>query len=355
MSKNWRTAIHFISAIGIVFFNYVSATQLHYPSNDTVIASWKVTKSSKLTAEQAIHALEKANQLNSSPFLTLRAKQTLEHLEQQGQLNSHALLLKAKLQQQVHLFSEAETTLTHLLMSTPNYIGAHLLMSSVLINQGKFDKAASHCQKLVGKVGYVTAMTCLLEARFEKQPSEKLYQQLIQISQIRVSEVNTFNSWNAEVLAYMAQTLGKPLQAIQHLNQIDLKQAPVSLVALWADIHISLDHSSQVLSKLGKYLEQPENTDDAILLRLAVAEKNVSSTHKWQEMMAQRVQLREWRNDFAHAGQLAQYFMTITPNKEKALKYARRNWAHARSAKDRRLLSAAEQLANERISESTGQ
>ncbi|MCW8107459.1 hypothetical protein OPS25_02940 [Alteromonas ponticola] len=342
MRKKWRLVICFIVSSGTALGNSANSKEVHYPEDDKIIAEWAVIKNENLTAKQAIDLLDKAAKLNSSAIFEIHAKQTLEQLENMGTLEPDALFLKAKLLQREHQFTDSKATLTQLLEFSPNYVGAHLLMASVLINQGNYNEAALHCQRIVGQVNYVIAMTCLFETKFEKQPSDKLYRQLLKISRLSNLTASDFIQWNAEVLAYMAYTLNQPLLAIKHLANINLEFAPISLIALWADAHMAIGDSAKVLCQLEEWIHHPENVDDAILLRLALAEKSTRTSHKWQGLLAQRVQHREWRDDFQHAGQLAQYYMLIKPNKQKAQKFARKNWQYAKSAEDRRLLETAE-------------
>ncbi|QJR81634.1 hypothetical protein CA267_013095 [Alteromonas pelagimontana] len=75
----------------------------------------------------------------------------------------------------------------------------------------------------------------------------------------------------------MALKNGKPQVGPAHLEKIALDTVPASLVALWASCYLN----------------------DAVLSRLAMAEQQQNKSNKWQHMMAQRVAMREWRNDVA--------------------------------------------------------
>ncbi|MEI8618842.1 hypothetical protein P4S63_22015 [Pseudoalteromonas sp. B193] len=71
----------------------------------------------------------------------------------------------------------------------------------------------------------------------------------------------------------MSYRLNNYKQALSHLQSVDLVQAPVSLIVLWADIQIALNQPQQVLNTLSVLLPDKGNLEDAILLRLSIAEK----------------------------------------------------------------------------------
>lgn len=61
-------------------------------------------------------------------------------------------------------------------------------------------------------------------------------------------------------------------------------------------------------------------------------------------MMAERVSLREIRQDTFHASELAKYYINIQPNPDKALYWANINWQQAKMSMDQQLLKDAQAM-----------
>jgi len=86
------------------------------------------------------------------------------------------------------------------------------------------------------------------------------------------------------------------------------------------------------------------------LLRLAIAEKKLNKTgKKWQNLMAQRVTLREVRKDTFHASDLAKYYLDVQPNRDKALYWAHINWQQAKMSADEQLLIQAQAMQRDTL------
>jgi len=148
----------------------------------------------------------------------------------------------------------------------------------------------------------------------------------------------------------MSYRLGNYKQALSHLQSVDLVNAPVSLIVLWADVHLALAQHTDVLNTLSALLPDKNNLEDAILLRLAIAEKKLNKTgKKWQNLMAQRVTLRELRKDTFHASDLAKYYLDVQPNRDKALYWAHINWQQAKMSADEQLLIQAQAMQRDTL------
>ena len=129
-----------------------------------------------------------------------------------------------------------------------------------------------------------------------------------------------------------------------HLKNFNLNNAPVSIL-LYGAIHNSpCNNMKKYHSVLTPIVKAHPIKDDALLLRLAIAEKENSKRPYWQNVFAQRVVLRELRNDNLHAAELARYYLDVNIQPEKALHWARVNWQVAQQHGDRKLLDQATEL-----------
>jgi len=110
-----------------------------------------------------------------------------------------------------------------------------------------------------------------------------------------------------------------------------------------------LNNSQAVITQLAPIVNAAPEMDDALLVRLALSEKNIGKEHPkkethWQTQLAERVTLREQRQDSLHASELALYYLDISPNTQKALHWAEINFSNTREYSDKKLLTRAQQL-----------
>ena len=179
----------------------------------------------------------------------------------------------------------------------------------------------------------------------QQQPDEADYQKLQQLRKFSgLERAPAIDNWAGEILAAMAMALNKPEEAAGYLSDTDLSAAPISRVALWADIQLELGRASAVTDILTPLIKAPSNLDDAILVRLAQAEATLATNDDWQQIMKQRVTMREWRGDNVHAAQLARYYLDVNADPVKAMHFAKLNWEHGKTWDDKMLLQRANAL-----------
>ena len=326
-----------------VAFSAPLRAEVYKPDPKTVIASWPSSANDIMTPQQASSMLNDAATLYGSDRQRREVERTVNTLLSSDPASPQLQLLQARILQQQHQFEDAKNKLITLTNSQPSALGPALLLASVYVNLGEFEKAQTTCKSLLSQSDYLTSFTCLLNARFQQNPDEAIYQQLSDIRQLRKPQRQQIALWVDETLAAMAYTLDMPEQALLHLGEPDFSSAPLSRIALWADIMISLNRASQVIERLQAHIpEDPSSLDDVILIKLAEAEKQTDSTdRRWQDIAKERIALREWREDSAHAGHVAYYYLTIHYNPDKALHFAKLNWKKARSYEDKALLTRA--------------
>lgn len=210
--------------------------------------------------------------------------------------------------------------------------------------QGDLRLAKQACLALLGRANIVVLSPCALDVASQEGHLDDSYQTLTRLfkSQGRVDSPE--KRWIVQMLADMALRNNMPAAANTHLQSIDLATASVSVLSLWADIQLALLKYDQVLIRLAPIVNAHPIQDDALLLRLVIAEKKYSQLTDWQNILAQRVALRELRQDNLHAADLARYYLEVNVQPEKALFWARVNWQAARQHGDRNLLDRATDL-----------
>ncbi|WP_339616123.1 hypothetical protein [uncultured Gilvimarinus sp.] len=284
-------------------------------------------------------------------------------------------LLHANVLQHGHRFKEALQELDTLFVQAPNHVAGRLMAARINIVLGQPKRARDHCLALLGQTDLLTAAGCSLEARsyIDTHKDSSLadsYRELSALIEREGLPSDTRGPWLAQVLADMATRLNKPVQAARWLDNFS-PRISTNYLAQWADIQLTLGNSAEVLQTLAPVVDAAGVMDDALLLRLAIAEKSLNlssevapatsdsrseqprSLHeslnrdvsRWQALMQARVALREERGDREHAAQMARYYLDLRPDAERALHWAKLNTVSSREYTDNELLRRAEQLA----------
>lgn len=283
-------------------------------------------------------------------------------------------LLRANVLQHDHHFSEALKSLDTLFIKTPNHLAGRLMAARISLVMGQPQLAAEHCLALLGQADLLTVAGCSLEARsyIESKQGNSLqdsYRELTTLVERQGLPDDERGPWLVQVLADMATRLNLPEQAAHWLDNFS-PRISTHYLAQWADTQLALGNSTEVLQTLAPVVDATGVMDDALLLRLALAEKSMlqvgddkTATSKntvqpqgvqkltgqeiprWQALMQARIGLREERGDREHAAQMARYYLDLRPDTERALHWARINTLSSREYTDTELLRRAEQMA----------
>lgn len=271
--------------------------------------------------------------------------------------HSHALYLWARVLQHQHQFALAQQTLQRAIAFDPHNLAAILLKANVLLAQGHFAQSKQTCSQLLGKAELVITAVCVLEVTANQDKLADSYAQIRQLlSNKNKLKQHQQQDWLAQLAAEMALRLDKAAEAAEWLNLVidseqSLAQKPLSFIALWADVQLSLKQPGTVLQQLSRIITQSGFKDDALLVRLSLAEQFTTDTH-WQSLLALRVELRLARQDTYHSADLARYYLDIQPNAKLALRWAQINWQQTKLYDDKQLLNRALMMQNSATSPS---
>jgi hypothetical protein len=256
------------------------------------------------------------------------------------------LLAWAQVQQHQHRFGVAQDVLQKILAQQPDNITANLLAARLQLIQGDAIAAQAICLRLLGHADLLTLSACTLEARSTLGAKEltESYTQLQQIVNSQGLPSDERGVWISQILADMALRLDNPQAALNYLNTIKIKNS-LSVWVQWADANIAIKNYQPLMDELTLLIDTTTAVDDALLVRLAIAERNLASATKWQAQVRERISLREQRDDQAHAADLTIYYLDVALDTQKALHWAERNWQQAREASDKQLLLRAQQAA----------
>ena len=321
----------------------VSETPL---TDDTIIATWDVDSRVVTSTAQAAELLQQSRQLTASGLeeqnvARFIARQKARYADAGSRAPTDLTVLEARLLQRQHRFQEAQKLLENTVAKArPAGI---LLLSDIALQLGQYEAAQAYCKQLFGDISHITVITCLLNAEFAETPAPAYYDKLRQLNDISPPDAYQTRQWVDETLAYMALSLDKPLAAIDHLRKFDVQQMPVSTLLVWADAHLASGQANAMIRALKQQPHDLSLLDDGVLVRWVLAEQQLGLKNtEAQQALSDKIQMRTWRKDAAHAAQVARYYLDITPNSEQALIFAKLNWQLAKSREDRLLLQRAQ-------------
>lgn len=361
-----------------IFFTIISISGIAEPttpkSNSEVVARWAVLNTNNNSnGNNNIDSLlsvaefiDQGQYPGQADYRYGRAKVWLETKLKAEPNNDQMLYLYARVLQYQHEFDQALTVLNKSLQSNPLDINSLLLKANIYLVKGQVENAKQTCLQLLGNANMLTVSGCVLDATAQSGKLAESYKQLITLYERSNLNSNSKNGtatalssndsdhWIIQILAEMAYQQGLYNEAKNHLKNINIEAAPVSLIVLWADINLKLKDASLVLNVVSDIVSSYPIKDDALLLRLAIAEKMNNKGTIWQNEIKQRIKLRELREDKLHAADLALYYLELDKNPQKALFWAETNWTVAKQFHDRLLLSRAKkQLISEHNKELT--
>lgn len=319
--------------------------QAYIPENDDfVLDSWQVNPNESqqnfATLADIETLLTQAQYPGKSAYNVGRANALLKpHLQQD--VSANAWYLSARILQHQHQFKAALQDLDKAIAQNNSLISAWLLKANIHLALAQYSQARSACVSLLGQADMLTVASCSLEVESYQNKLTASYQQLADLVARYGLPDDESQAWVVQILADMAHRLGNNNTAIDWLAQYSKPLKPTSLLVLWSDIQLENNQADEVYQQLTNVLKQAEFKDDALLLRLAIAEKQMNTGSYWAEQTLARVQLRIQRNDRFHAGEIARFYIDIAPNPDKALHWAEENWRMTKLAADKKLLNEA--------------
>lgn len=359
---NWSRARIIGVALVVVYFSLVTFVSIASPtipnSPQTSVAKWTVLKNEPqqtVNLERIAWHIDQGQYPGMAGVHYNRAAQLLDAIEPSKVDSATYWYLRGRVLQHQHHFDQALNALDKALTLDPKLNSATLLKASIELVQGNTELAKQTCMSLLGKTNIDVTTGCLLETASYADKLPQSYEQLKRLLSSLSKEAeqrSATDNWLVQMAADMALRLNKPEDAAQWLAVSDLRNMPLSYVALWADAQRQLGHHSIVLNTLSNIVESLNFKDDTLLVRLAMAEKSLNEKflntqadkQYWQQEIAKRITLRVERKDTFHAADLARYFIYIDPQPEKARQWALLNYQQAKLYEDYALLQTAIQM-----------
>lgn len=256
-------------------------------------------------------------------------------------------LLLADIQQQQHQFEAALISLNQVFMQQPKHISASLMAARIYLATAQHQAAQNACARLWQQELFLFSI-CSYEVAGRKGDWSQSYPALIALYRRQSLLPAQIDLWYRGILAEQAEQLGQISEAKAWLSPV-VAAAPTSLWLKWADLSLQLGEASQVYQKLS-VKQQSIGLADSLLIRLVVAERQLSEQSSFAAELAQRVEVRLARGDTDHTADLAYYFLKVEPNPQAAVYWAELNYRSAKEPDDFQLLQQSK-LALSRLKE----
>jgi tetratricopeptide (TPR) repeat protein len=344
-----HTLFIFISAI---LFSLNSIAKVYSPTANQVVASWDTSQSinnTRVSLQNVEWHLQQSQYAGSSNLHLRQASLMLDKLLDTQAGQPEYWYYKARVLEHQHQFVLALQALDNAIELDETFVSAWLMKSNVLLIMGQNDKATKTCLSLVGLANIDIALACSLQTAKGTEQVKSAYTKLLPIVnriEYDTKNIPASNMWLVQLAADMATQLGLIQQSAAWMNTYPLEKTPISYMSQWADTQLELGQYENVLHRLGAIVQQAGYQDDALLMRLAMAEiklmEDAKSSNKWQLAAKNRVTLRLQRNDTFHAADLSRFYLYIQPDFEQALFWAQQNLLQSQSHEDHALLKAAQ-------------
>ncbi|MGS2721453.1 tetratricopeptide repeat protein [Paraglaciecola aestuariivivens] len=335
-----------------------TAGQAYQPSKEQVVASWdnqQALSSSRASLQNIAWHLEQSQYPGQSNLHLRQASQMLHTLANSHSQQPEYWYYQARVLEHQHQFQQALASLDKALDLDRQYASAWLMKSNVQVLMGHKAQAKTSCTELIGLVNVDIALACSLQTAQGKTQVKQAYQKLLPIVKrldFKAAEQSNTQVWLIQLAADMALALNKPEQAVKWLSVMPLAQTSISYLSQWADAQFELGNHQEVYQQLAQIVEAAGFKDDALLMRLAIAEKHLAKLDNlpndnqktWQLAAAERVELRVLRQDKFHAADLGRFFIFIQPNQTQALYWAEQNLSQSQTFHDYQLLELAKTM-----------
>jgi tetratricopeptide (TPR) repeat protein len=342
----------FAVTISVTIPLIISSTLLAKPyipeSPDAVISNWGTVNHNNQQKDALGNIRDLINQANipGNNYLYSIAESKIDkHLKTITAKTDEAWLLKAQIQQYNHEFNAAKDNLKKALSINSQNDSALLMLSRLQILEKNYKEAKKTCIKLIGISDITTSSVCLFEAESYLGNTESSYKKLKNLAETTTFNTPEYKNWVYLLLADISNRLNQPQESERWLDKGFDKQ-DINFIIHWADQKLAVKKFTQTYKTLSTIVSEIDHIEDSILLRLAIAEKNIAGQEGiWQHKIKERIHIREQRQDTVHASDIAKFYIHINSNPEKAVYWAQINWQQVQEPRDKQLLEQAVKLA----------
>ena len=242
------------------------------------------------------------------------------------------LILMATSLQSLHRFTEAQSLLERALQIDPRNAQAWLTQATLLQVRGEFVAAGSACKQLIGIADQTIVLACIASAQSMQGKLDSSYRALQRVVQDDARMDGSIRSWLIGQLGEMAVRLGDSDTAERHFAAALLANPDDTYIkGELADLYLRQSRPQAVVTLL-----KGTEAQDALLLRLAIAEKRLGGT-RWVSLYDARYRDALRDGDATHLREHARYLLEVRGDAMAALHAAERNWQLQREPADIRI------------------
>ncbi|MGK5079177.1 hypothetical protein ACQ4W6_12855 [Janthinobacterium sp. HLX7-2] len=246
------------------------------------------------------------------------------------------LVLRATLFQSTHRFAAALADLDTVLRRDTGNAQAWLTRATVQMVTGDLVAAKGSCMRLYSRAPALIVQTCLSNVGSLNGDAKSSFSSLKAMLERYPDTDPKVRGWTQTLLAEMAARNGDDVMADTLFRQaLDAGEPDSYLLGAWSDFLLDRGRSTEVAKLL-----KDKGRIDALLLRYAIALKNVGSTDaKAQtEALRSRFNAAMLRGDTVHQREQARFELVLNNDSQSAVRLALLNWAVQKEPADLRIL-----------------
>jgi len=280
---------------------------------------------------------------NGDPRFVSYAQATLAPWVQRTDAPAATLVLGAIVLQSSHRFDASLAMLERALHSDPANAQALLTKATVLQVRGDFSAARKTCAQLTASAGQLIAIACLAGTNSMNGKLPESYRLLDQVFTDDARLPADVRSWMRGQLGEMSVRLGAEARAEQHFKAaLQTNPDDLYIKGEYADLLLLQHRARDAIA-----LIQNNEAQDALLLRLAIAEAAIRTGHRWADMYGARFEAARRDGDSTHLREQARFSLEVRGDARQALTLAEQNWQVQREPADVRIYARAAQAARD--------
>jgi tetratricopeptide (TPR) repeat protein len=249
------------------------------------------------------------------------------------------LILRATIRQSSHDFDGALADIDQVLQLSSDDPQAWLTRSVILIVQGKYEEARKSCEPLVQLVASLVSEVCFSTLDSLQGQAKHAYARLSRAIENNRRPGTAEENWALSTLAEIAVRAGDFAAAERHFQwSLTLDPSSAYVLGAYADLLLDLGRPQEVVRLL-----QQQTQNDSLLLRLAIAESQLSAplAKSHIETLRSRFEASHMRGDTVHRREESRFELLLNGAPRAALELAQANWNVQREPWDARVLLEA--------------
>jgi len=298
-----------------------------------------------LIDDQALALYLKSQLANSrseaDPRYASTALAMLSKARSADKLTVELLLLRATLSQFLHNFSDALSDLEQVRKRDPHNAQSWISSAAILLVQGEFLSSQHACRNTIGRVSDLVLVACLAGPLSMTEDPQPIYQRLSQTVAASQQSPAQELTWAFGLLGEIAERTGRNEEASLHYQRgLQVLPGDNFLRTSLADLQLRTGRTEDVWEALSK-LESEIDNNDGLLIRLAIAAKQLGKTaelDRLKALLVERSSLLEERRETGHQREQALIALQLEELPAKAHRYALANWALSKEMLDTLLL-----------------